>query len=355
MGSTSLILVGNLATTTSTCYLRQNRTMGRRVFKKTKVIITRQLPKEVEKQLEDLFNAKVNPNDEPFSKIQLMNSVNSADVLICTVTDQIDKEVVQAAGEQLKLIANFGVGVNHIDLKEAHKKSIKVSNTPDVLTEDTADLAMALILMTARRLGEGERIIRAKKWTGWTPTQLLGYGLSGKSLGIIGMGRIGQALAKRARTFGMLILYHNRNPYPHEIELKLQAQYWRNLENMLTDMDFISLNTPYTELTANILDAKKLNLLKPQCILINTARGGLLDEAALFHLLKQGKIAAAGLDVFDGEPHVNPELIELENTVLLPHLGSATVETRIAMGERVIENILSLVQGKSIPDCVNEA
>lgn len=320
---------------------------------KTRVIVTRKLPELVETQLSHLFDVKFNNDDKPFSKSQICNSVSSADVLICTVTDQIDRDVVDAAGEQFRLFANFGVGVNHIDLEAAETKGIQVSNTPDVLTEDTADLGMALILMSTRRLGEGERLVRVGDWKGWAPTQLLGQSLTKKSIGIIGMGRIGQALARRARCFGMIIHYHNRKPCDHKLETDLEAIYWEDLDEMLPNVDVISLNTPYTVSTENILDAKRLNLLKPGSILINTARGGLVDENVLISLLNEGRIAAAGLDVYENEPNLNPNLVDAENIVLLPHLGSATVETRVAMGRRVIKNIQSLVDGAQVPDRIN--
>ena len=235
-------------------------------------------------------------------------------------------------------------------MEAAEAKGIQVSNTPDVLTEDTADLAMALIIMASRRLGEGERMVRAGDWTGWTPTQLMGNRVSGRSLGIIGMGKIGQALAKRARGFGMSIHYHNRKRLNLKIERELKAKHWESLDGMIANMKIISINTPLTPSTANILNAERLKRMQPSSVLINTSRGGLIDEEALVENLMKGRIAAAALDVFDGEPHVNPKLLDLENVVLLPHLGSATIEGRVAMGDKVILNAKRFIAGYPPPD-----
>ena len=319
---------------------------------KARVIVTRRLPDPVETRLMELFDSKLNLDDTPLTQDELKDAVQNCDILVPTVTDTIDADVINAAGPDLKLMANFGVGVNHIDLEAAEARSIQVSNTPDVLTEDTADLAMALILMTPRRLSEGERMIRAGKWTGWTPTQLMGHRVAGKRLGIIGMGRIGRAVARRARGFGIAIHYHNRNRVHEDLETELEATYWENLDQMLGHMDIISINTPHTASTANILNADRLKLLQSHAIVINTSRGGLVDEEALIEALKSGAIAGAGLDVFDGEPAVNPKFMALENVVLLPHLGSATIEGRIAMGEKVIVNAKSFVDGHTPPDKV---
>ena len=318
--------------------------------KKARIAVTRKLPATVETQLGEIFDPKFNLDDTPFSESQLIRAVNWADILVPTVTDQVNAKVINAAGPNLKLIANFGVGVNHIDLEAAEAKGIQVSNTPDVLTEDTADLAMALIIMASRRLGEGERMVRAGDWTGWTPTQLMGNRVSGRSLGIIGMGRIGQALAKRARGFGMSIHYHNRKRLNLKIEHELKAKHWRSLDGMIANMEIISINTPLTPSTANILNAERLKRMQPSSVLINTSRGGLIDEEALVENLMKGRIAAAALDVFDGEPHVNPKLMDLENVVLLPHLGSATIEGRVAMGDKVILNAKRFIDGYPPPD-----
>ena len=319
---------------------------------KARVIVTRKLPDPVETRLMELFDTHLNLDDTPMTRDELTAAVQSSDILVPTVTDNIDAAVIGEAGPDLKLIANFGVGVNHIDLEAAEAKGIQVSNTPDVLTEDTADLAMALILMTPRRLGEGERMIRADTWTGWAPTQLMGHRVAGKRLGIIGMGRIGRAVAQRARGFGITIHYHNRNRVHEDLETSLEATYWEDLDQMLRHMDIISINTPHTVSTVNILSAARLTLLQQHAIIINTSRGGLVDEEALIEALKSGSIAGAGLDVFDGEPAVNPKFLDLENVVLLPHLGSATIEGRIAMGEKVIVNAKSFVDGHTPPDKV---
>ena len=317
-----------------------------------RVIVTRKLPDPVEKQLCDLFDVRLNQNDTPLTKNDLQQAVQACDILVPTVMDNIDADVIKFAGPRLKLMANFGVGVNHIDLEAAEARGILVSNTPDVLTEDTADLTMALILMALRRLGEGERMIRSRNWSGWTPTQLMGRRVTKKRLGIIGMGRIGQALAERARGFGISIHYHNRNRIPEMLESRLAATYWSDLDQMLEYIDIISINTPHTPSTVNILNSARLKLLQSHAVVINTSRGGLVDEDALIEALKSGSIAAAGLDVFDGEPAINPELLKLENVVLLPHLGSATVEGRVAMGEKVIVNAKSFVDGTTPPDKV---
>ncbi|MDG2033540.1 MAG: D-glycerate dehydrogenase [Rhodospirillales bacterium] len=319
---------------------------------KARVIVTRKLPDPVETRLMELFDTHLNLDDTPMTRDELTAAVQSSDILVPTVTDNIDAAVIGEAAPDLKLIANFGVGVNHIDLEAAEAKGIQVSNTPDVLTEDTADLAMALILMTPRRLGEGERMIRTGTWTGWAPTQLMGHRVAGKRLGIIGMGRIGRAVAQRARGFGITIHYHNRNRVHEDLETSLEATYWEDLDQMLRHMDIISINTPHTVSTVNILSAARLTLLQQHAIIINTSRGGLVDEEALIEALKSGSIAGAGLDVFDGEPAVNPKFLDLENVVLLPHLGSATIEGRIAMGEKVIVNAKSFVDGHTPPDKV---
>ena len=322
------------------------------MLKKPTVAVTRKLPKQVEIKMSELYNVSLNKDDKPFTKSGLINLVKTVDILICGVTDVIDADIISSAGKNLKLVANFGVGVNHIDLRAATRKNILVSNTPDVLTEDTADLALMLILMTARRAGEGERIVRTNSWTGWTPTQLMGTRVFEKTLGIIGMGRIGQALAKRAKGFGMKIHYHNRRPYNKEIKDEIGAIYFENLEEMLPTLDFLSINTPFTNETDNIINSSRLDLLKSNCILVNTARGGIVDEEALIHSLKTKTIAGAGLDVYDGEPKINPGFFQLENVVLLPHLGSATVETRVEMGFRVIANIEEFLENNSVLDNV---
>ncbi len=317
---------------------------------KAKMIVTRRMPDAVEAQMQDLFDATLNSEDTPLTKDQLIAAAKEAEILAPTVTDQLTAEVLAEAGPQLKLIANFGVGVNHIDLDAAKAKGIAVSNTPDVLTEDTADLTMALILMVRRRLGEGERMVRAKEWTGWTPTQLMGERVAAKKLGIIGMGRIGAAVARRARGFGMEIHYHNRRRTDAAVEAELSATYWEDLDAMLAEVDIVSINSPHTPETANLLNRDRLSKMKPGAYLVNTARGGIVDEDALIDLIKSGAIGGAGLDVFDGEPAVNPAFLEMDEVVLLPHLGSATVEGRVAMGEKVIANALAMLAGEPLPD-----
>jgi glyoxylate reductase len=278
--------------------------------------------------------------------------VERADVLVPTVTDRIDAEVLEAAGPALRLIASFGTGVDHVDLAAAQRRGIIVTNTPGVLTEDTADMTMALILAVSRRLAEGERLIRSGGWTGWGPTSMLGHRIWGKRLGIVGMGRIGMALARRAKGFGLSVHYHNRRPVPEEIESALEAIYWESLDQMLAHMDIVSVNCPHTPATYHLLSARRLRLLQPQAILVNTARGEIVDEEELLRLLELRAIAGAGLDVFEHEPAIDPRLRALDNVVLLPHMGSATIEGRLAMGEKVIINIKTFADGHRPPDRV---
>ena len=300
----------------------------------------------------ELFDVSLNLSDTPFSPQQLKEAVAEADVLVPTVTDTIDSDIAAAAGPNLKLIANFGAGVDHIDLAAANAAGLTVTNTPGVLTEDTADLAMALLLSVPRRLFEGEKILRSGDWTGWTPTFLMGHRIAGKRLGIIGMGRIGRAIARRARAFNLSIHYHKRTRLRPEVEAGLEATYWADLDEMLGRMDYVSVNCPLTEATHHLLDRQRLTRLPPHAVLINTARGEIIDEEALADLLEVGRIAGAGLDVFEEEPQINPKLLALDNVVLLPHMGSATVEARVAMGEKVLINIRALVDGHRPPDRV---
>ncbi|HPF45504.1 MAG: D-glycerate dehydrogenase [Alphaproteobacteria bacterium] len=316
------------------------------------VIITRKLPQEIEARMSELFDAKLNHDDHIFSREELISAVKVADILVPTVTDQIDREILTNAGPDLKLIANFGVGVDHIDINAARNKMITVTNTPGVLTEDTADMAMALLLDITRRLSEGERLLRAGKWKIWSPTGMLGMRLSGKKLGIIGMGRIGEALAIRARAFGLEIHYHNRKQAHPEIERKLEATYWNSLDQMITRMDILSLNCPATAETRHLISARRIGLMPKHAYLINTARGNVVDEIALIEALEQKKIAGAGLDVYENEPNVNPRLFGLENVVTAPHMGSATEEARMAMGQKVLINIKTFVDGHSPKDRV---
>jgi glyoxylate reductase len=320
--------------------------------RKPTVIVTRKLPDVVETRMMELFHTRLAPDDRPMDRAALAAAMATADVLVPTVTDRIDSGLIAAAGPHLRLIASFGTGVDHIDLDAARARGITVTNTPGVLTEDTADMVMALILATARRLGEGERLVRSGRWNGWGPTTMLGQRLRGQRLGIVGMGRIGQAVAARARAFGLSIHYHNRKPVHPEIEAELEATFWESLDQMLARMDVVSINCPHTPATYHLLNARRLKLLRPHAILVNTSRGEVVDEAALTRILQTGEIAGAGLDVYEHEPAVNPKLLELENVVLLPHMGSATTEGRIDMGERVIVNIRSFWDGHSPPDRV---
>jgi glyoxylate reductase len=322
--------------------------------KKPLVIVTRRLPERVETRMCELFDTELNIKDRRMSEQQLMDAVARADVLVPTVTDHIDKKVLAAAGDNLKLIANFGTGVDKINLKTANAQGITVTNTPGVLTEDTADMTMALILAVPRHLVQGAVFLqqRLEEWEGWSPTWMLGNRVTGKRLGIVGMGRIGTAVARRARAFGMQIHYHNRRPVPHDLERELEATYWDSLDQMLARMDIISVNCPHTPATFHLLSKRRLALMKPTSYLVNTARGEVIDENALTQLLEKGLIAGAGLDVFEYEPSINPKLLKNERVVVLPHLGSATIEGREAMGDKVIINIKMFMDGHLPPDRV---
>ncbi|OSQ39551.1 2-hydroxyacid dehydrogenase [Thalassospira mesophila] len=322
--------------------------------KKPLVIVTRKLPEAIETRMMELFDARLNIDDTPMDKSALIEAVKQADVLVPTVTDRIDAAVLAHAGPNLRLIANFGNGIDHVDLQTARQRGITVTNTPDVLTEDTADMTMGLILSVSRRVGEGERLIRSGDWNGWGPTLMLGHRIWGKRLGILGMGRIGQALARRAKGFGLSVHYHNRRRVHPDIEQELDATYWESLDQMLAHVDVVSVNCPHTPATYHLLSARRLKLLQPHAILVNTARGEIVDEAALTRMLSNHEIAGAGLDVFEHEPAVNPKLIELDNAVLLPHMGSATIEGRVDMGEKVLINIKTFVDGHTPPDRVIE-
>ena len=323
--------------------------------KKPLVVVTRKLPDVIETRMMELFDTRLNPDDVPLTHAQMQEAMAVAEVLVPTVTDRIDRALIEAAGPQLRLIASFGTGVDHIDLKAARERGIVVTNTPGVLTEDTADMTMALLLATARRVAEGERLVRSGQWTGWGPTTMLGHRISGKRLGILGMGRIGSALAKRARDFGMSIHYHNRRRVHPELEQELEATYWSSLDQMLARMDIVSINCPHTPATYHLLSERRLKLLRPHCYIVNTSRGEVIDEVALTRMLSKGEIAGAGLDVFEHEPAVNPKLLRLDNVVLLPHMGSATIEGRIDMGEKVVINIKTFTDGHAPPDRVLEA
>ncbi len=319
------------------------------------VVVTRKLPDVIETRMMELFDTRLNRDDKPLTQAELIEATKVADVLVPTVTDRIDKGVLAQAGQKLRLIASFGTGVDHIDLATARERGITVTNTPGVLTEDTADMTMALILAVSRRLSEGERLMRSGNWTGWGPTTMLGHRIWGKRLGIIGMGRIGQALARRAKGFGLSVHYHNRKRVHPDVEQELEATYWESLDQMLAHMDVVSVNCPHTPGTYHLLSARRLKLLKPHAIVVNTARGEVIDENALTRMLVTKEIAGAGLDVFEHEPAVNPKLMSLDNVVLLPHMGSATIEGRIDMGEKVIINIKTFVDGHKPPDRVIEA
>ena len=319
------------------------------------VIVTRKLPDAIETRMAELFNVRLNLDDTPMTQAQLVEAVKAADVLVPTVTDRIDAAVLSQAGERLRLIASFGTGVDHIDLASARQRGITVTNTPGVLTEDTADMTMALILAVARRVSDGERLIRSGKWQGWSPMGMLGHRIHGKRLGIVGMGRIGSAVARRAKGFGLSVHYHNRRKVSPQLEQALEATYWESLDQMLSRMDIISINCPHTPATFHLLSARRLKLLQPRAFIVNTARGEVIDENALTRMLEKKEIAGAGLDVFEHEPAVNPKLLRLDNVVLLPHMGSATIEGRIDMGEKVIINIKTFADGHKPPDRVIES
>jgi glyoxylate reductase len=324
--------------------------------RKALVFITRKLPDTIETRMRELFDARLNLDDRPMSQSDLAETVKAADVLVPTITDRIDAAVLSKAGDRLKLIANFGNGFDHIDVATALSRGITVTNTPGVLTEDTADMTMALILAVPRRLNEGAEILSGDKpWAGWSPTWMLGHRIWGKRLGIIGMGRIGQAVARRARSFGLQIHYHNRRRVAQHIEEELGATYWESLDQMLVRTDIVSINCPHTPATYHLLSARRLKLMRPEAYIVNTARGEVVDENALARLIAAGEIAGAGLDVYEHAPSVNPKLVKLAHSgkvVLLPHMGSATIEGRVDMGEKVIVNIKTFLDGHKPPDRV---
>ncbi len=324
--------------------------------RKPLVVVTRKLPDHVETRMRELFDTRLNENDKPMDRTELIEAVKTAEVLVPTVTDQIDAAVLTQAGEQLRLVANFGNGVDNIDVTAALARGITVTNTPGVLTEDTADMTMALILAVPRRLAEGAAVMTGEReWGGWSPTWMLGRRIGGKRLGIIGMGRIGQAVARRARAFGLQVHYHNRRRVAAKIEASLEATYWESLDQMLARMDIISVNCPHTPATYHLLSARRLKLLRPEAYVVNTARGEVIDENALTRMIEAGEIGGAGLDVFEHEPAVNPKLVRLARAgkvILLPHLGSATIEGRADMGAKVIINIQTFMDGHRPPDRV---
>jgi len=319
---------------------------------KTRVVVTRKLPDSIETRMMELFDVRLNLTDEPMTKTDLIEAVKTADVLVPTLTDRIDSAILSHAGENFRLIANYGTGVDHIDLASARQRGITVTNTPDVLTEDTADMTMALILAVPRRLAEGAEVVKSGDWKGWSPTWMMGHRIYGKRLGIIGMGRIGSALARRAKGFGLSVHYHNRHRVHPEVEAELEATYWESLDQMLARVDIVSVNCPHTPATFHLLSARRLKLMRPHTYIVNTSRGEVIDENALTRMLIAGDLAGAGLDVFANEPAVNSKLLELKNVLLLPHMGSATVEGRIDMGEKVLINIKTFADGHKPPDRV---
>jgi glyoxylate reductase len=320
--------------------------------KKPLVIVTRKLPDAIETRMRELFDARLNLDDVPMTREQLIEAMQVCEVLVPTVTDRLDAKLLARAGAQLKLIANYGNGVDNIDVRAATERGITVTNTPSALTDDTADMTMALILAVPRRLVEGVKILEAGRFKGWSPTWMLGHRLHGKRLGIIGMGRVGQAVARRATAFGLQIHYHNRKPVHADIENELEATYWESLDQMLARMDIISIHCPHTPGTYHLLSRRRLKLLKPTAYIVNTARGEIIDEDTLAEMIEQGRIAGAGLDVYEHEPAINPKLAKLANVVLLPHMASATLEGRIDMGEKVIINVKSYADGNKPPDRV---
>ena len=316
------------------------------------VVVTRKLPLVIEARMTELFDARLRADDTPMLSDELVDALATADVLVPTVTDRIDANLLDAAGNKLALIANFGAGVDNIDLDIAQRRNITVTNTPAVLTEDTADMAMAMILAVPRRLVEGQQLVSNDNWKGWSPTSMLGHRIWGKALGIIGMGQIGSAIARRARGFGIAIHYHNRNRLPATAEQDLGAVFWDSLDQMLAHVDILSVNCPHTPSTYHLLSARRLALMKPDAYLVNISRGEVIDEVALADMLREGRLAGAALDVFEHEPAINPKLRALDNVLLLPHMGSATLESRIEMGEKVLINIRTFVDGHHPPDRV---
>ncbi len=320
--------------------------------KRLSVVVTRRLPEAVETRLSELFDVRLREDDTPMTRAELIEAVKGADVLVPTLTDEIDGALIGQAGDRLKLIANYGAGVDHIDVSTARQRGVLVSNTPGVLTDDTADMTMALILAVTRRMPAGMSVIQQDTWDGWAPTALMGRRVSGCRLGILGMGRIGQAVAQRARAFGMQIHYHNRRRLHDQIEESFEATYWESLDQMVARMDVISVNCPHTPTTFHLMNARRLKLMKPDAVIVNTSRGEVIDENALTRMLRAGEIAGAGLDVYEHGTEINPRLRDLENVVLLPHMGSATLEGRIEMGEKVIINIKTFDDGHRPPDQV---
>lgn len=322
------------------------------VKERLSVVVTRRLPTEVETRLSELFDVRLREDDTPMDRAELVEATKTADVLVPTITDIVDASVIGQAGDRLKLISNYGAGVDNIDVSTARQRGILVSNTPGVLTDDTADMTMALILAVSRRIPEGMREMQAGHWNGWTPTAFLGGRVGGRRLGILGMGRIGQAVARRAKAFGMQVHYHNRRRLRTETEQELEASYWDSLDQMVSRVDILSINCPHTPSTFHLMNARRLKLMKSDSVIVNTSRGEVIDENALTRMLRAGELAGAGLDVYEQGTKVNPRLRELKNVVLLPHMGSATRESRVEMGEKVIINIKTFDDGHRPPDQV---
>jgi lactate dehydrogenase-like 2-hydroxyacid dehydrogenase len=317
------------------------------------VVVTRRLPAPVEEQVAREFDARLNADDHPFTPAELQDALRTADALLPTVTDRLSADVLAAEPLRARILANYGVGFNHIDIAAAKARGLVVTNTPEVLTDDTADDAVMLMLMVARRAGEGERHVRAGAWTGWRPTHMLGTKVSGKTLGLVGMGRIARAVARRAHHgFGMRVIFHDPYPPPPAVAAELGAEPRASVDDVLREADFVSLHCPATPETRHLIDARRLGLMRRSAFLINTARGDVVDEAALVAALERGAIAGAALDVYEHEPRVHPALLRMENVVLLPHLGSATVETRVAMGMRALENLRAFFAGAAPRDRV---
>ncbi len=316
------------------------------------VVVTRRLPAVVETRMRELFDVDLRDPDSRMTREELAAAMRRADVLVPCLNDHIDANLLAQAGDKLKLIANYGAGVDHIDVASARQRGILVANTPGVVTEDTADMAMALILAVTRRIPEGLAVMQAGDWQGWSPMAFLGGRVGGRRLGILGMGRIGTAVARRARAFGMQVHYHNRKRLRPEQEAEVEATWWDSLDQMVARMDVLSVNCPHTPSTFHLMNARRLKLMKPSAVIVNTSRGEVIDENALTRMLRSGEIAGAGLDVFEHGHEINPRLRELPNVVLLPHMGSATLEGRVEMGEKVIINIKTFADGHRPPDLV---
>ncbi|MFT3975113.1 MAG: D-glycerate dehydrogenase [Amaricoccus sp.] len=319
---------------------------------KTRVIVTRRLPEPVEARMRELFDVTLNTTDEPMSQEALGRALGEADVLVPTITDRIDQRLLAHAGPGLRLIANYGAGFDHIDVATALQRGIMVTNTPGVLAEDTADMAMALILSIPRRVPEGAHLMQTGEWEGWSPTALMGRRIAGKNLGILGLGRIGRAIARRAKAFGLAVHYHNRRRLHPDIEAELGATWWESLDQMLARVDILSINVPHTPSTFHLMNARRLKLMKSDAVIVNTARGEVIDENAMTRMLRAGELGGAGLDVYEKGHDINPRLRDLPNVLLLPHMGSATVEGRLEMGEKVIINIKTFADGHRPPDQV---